>query len=163
MATRNIQLIDGQWQPMTDVLEDLDEGLVDEFLASRGWEEFFTIGGEFALRICSYRLIPEDGSQPEYLIQVEDGSSISHFVKVTSIVDLMDLFARWAPAVQAATVADFLADITNDDLSRFGNVERIAAKAAYGIDSVLPDLKTAMRERQSAARRQREARSAKAG
>ncbi|MQA08132.1 MAG: hypothetical protein GEU98_06180 [Pseudonocardiaceae bacterium] len=56
---------------------------------------------------------------------------------VNSFPELMDLIARWAPAVQAATITHVMEQVWGLDLQDYGLVETVAARAAYGSNQVL--------------------------
>ncbi|WP_165949814.1 hypothetical protein [Micromonospora sp. KC207] len=78
--------------------------------------------------------------------------------KMPTFPDPMDLLARWAPIVQAAHISAFPGDLGgNEDLSSLGVVERVAARAAFGVTDALPKIRKAEREAQRV-RRQRDAR-----
>ncbi|MGC4784122.1 hypothetical protein ACLQ3A_21110 [Micromonospora zamorensis] len=132
----------------------------DRWLEQQGWSEFFGIGGEESdLRIRSYRRIGESG-QEEYIVDVWDLIQGSPFVKIDNIGELMDLLARWAPAVQAAALVYVLDELQSYRIDRRGVVEAVTAKAAWGVtegaQALLAD------EREQAARRHQAAKQRKA-
>ncbi|WP_346074239.1 hypothetical protein [Saccharopolyspora thermophila] len=70
---------------------------------------------------------------------------------VDSFPELMDLFARWAPAVQAASIAEAISDLSRYGMDGDGLVERVAARAVYGSNE-LHDLMRADKRRDDALR-----------
>jgi hypothetical protein len=129
------ELNDGQWRSAPSVLADLaDGGAIDDFLRAQGWEEFLSFGQPNAyMRIVSWQRSNEDGSH-SYLVQVDDVNMGSPFMQVASFPDLRDVFARWAPAVQAAAVSGLIDDLSGQTFSQYGVVEAIAARARHGVE-----------------------------
>jgi hypothetical protein len=74
----------------------------------------------------------------------------SPFIKVESFPELMDLLARWAPAVQAAALVYLIDNLQASRLDREGVAEIVAAKAAFGATEGLSAMKAF--ERDQAAR-----------
>lgn len=68
----------------------------------------------------------------------------------------MDLLARWAPLVQAASVTQLIAEVSSGGLSTWGTVEQIAGKVAFGMTDGLD----AMRREEAQADRARRERAA---
>lgn len=100
-------------------------------LAEHNWVEFLRLGDpEGPLGIRTWRCTTSE--QTSYLLRVEERTYISSFLQVDTLPELMDLLARWAPAVQAAAVADALSCINMEGLSDKGFTERLGAKLAYG-------------------------------
>jgi hypothetical protein len=144
-----------QVNPFADAPANVD---VESYLASQGWEEFLGIGGENSeLYIQSWRRTLPD-AQTEYIVDVWNAAFGSPYIKVTSFVDLMDLLARWAPAIQAAAVVAILDEVQQLGLSPSGMIERIAAKAAFGATEGLPILQRQEAEQRAMRRQAREAR-----
>lgn len=135
--------------PYADANDDTD---LTRYLADQGWEEFFSIGGDDTyLQIRSWRNADQTGP---FLARVEDVSHLSPFIQVATFVDLMDLFARWAPAIQAAAVSDVVNELRGMDLSEVGVIERAAARVVHGVQEVLPQMRgeAEQRRRQAAER-----------
>ncbi|OHX04628.1 hypothetical protein [Micromonospora sp. WMMB235] len=143
------------YDPFKDRPDKVDS---DRWLEQEGWSEFFGIGGEESdLRIRSYRRIVKGGRE-EYIVDVWDLMHGSPFVKVDNIGELMDLLARWAPAVQAAALVYVLDELQSYRLDRRGVVEAVTAKAAWGATEgaqalVADEREQAARRRQVAAQR----------
>lgn len=148
----------GSWEP-TDILADCPDGAdVAEFMSSRGWEEFLSLGEEAGeLSLQSWRRKFEGRWQ--YLLQVHDASVLSPYVLVDSFPELMDLISRWAPAVQAANIAATASELFGQHIDDHGLVERVAARAAYGARDLPDRLEEEKRrmERERRAQRQRQA------
>ncbi|WP_433225119.1 hypothetical protein [Microtetraspora malaysiensis] len=135
-----------------DVLAGRPDGFVDELLKGQGWEEFLCIGDPNGdLYMESWRRHYED-KPTEYLLQVGNVNESGPFMVVDNFPELMDLFTRWAPAVQAAATAGVVRDLTNSDLSAYGFVEIIAARAAHGAGPGREELITTQRNRDAARR-----------
>ncbi len=83
-----------------------------------------------------------EGGHPEYLLEVTfSATSVSlPYLVVDSLPDLMDLVARWAPAVQTAAVAEVLRDLQTGMATPAGIVETVAARTMFGINEVSPRL-----------------------
>lgn len=142
----DLHLQNGRWEP-ANTLEGMAEKDpdIDGFLQNDGWENFWTIGDqEGELGLLVRRRIRPDGSA-QYMLEFSDVSNLSPFMVVDSFPELMDLLARWAPVVQAAAVAGAIRDLHDAGLSRYGLVELIAARAAYGQDETLTDLRRTQR------------------
>jgi hypothetical protein len=152
---------------MTYEIVDPFEGAPDDvevgrWLEQQGWSEFLGIGGEESdLSIRSYRRSVE--GRDEFIVQVWDVNQGSPFVRVDSFGVLMDLLARWAPAVHTAEVVGLVTDLRSFSLSDSGVAEVIAAKAAFGAGDGLRALREHERERAAEWRRRREKRAAVAG
>jgi hypothetical protein len=82
------------------------------------------------------------------------------YIKVGGPGELMDLFARWAPAVQAAAIVHTLDDIRSSRLHADGIVEVISAKVSHGQEETLPTLQEYLREERKREREFRERRAA---
>lgn len=124
---------------IVDPYADAPDGSDRDTYFNQCWEEYFNLGGEeatFTLEIASWRKRGE--SDGPYLVLPNDGTNKSPFIQVETIIDLMDLFARWAPAVQASAIIGVVNDLNEMDLSEVGVIERVAARAAYGVQNVLP-------------------------
>lgn len=128
-----------------------------------GWEEFLSIGDDRSvLYITSWRRTKQD-SETEYMLDVWDVNCGSPFIKVGSFPDLMDLLARWAPAVQAATMVHLVDGVLEGGLSSSGVIEQVAARASFGAADALPVMRRQEAEQQRQRRLHREARRAAAG
>ncbi|MEV4119455.1 hypothetical protein [Micromonospora sp. NPDC049645] len=113
---------------------------VREWLEQQGWSEFLGIGGdESALRIQSFRRMVD--GRDEFLIDVWDVNQGSPYVKVDNFGDLMDVLARWAPAVQAAALVHAVDSLHSYGLDSDGIAELVGAKVAFGVSDVLPALR----------------------
>lgn len=149
------EVLDAPYEPF-DPFADDPEGtyVVDEYLKSKGWEELFHVGDEDSpLHVESWRRSVGTGPD-EYMVTVSDLLTAGPYLKVRSFADVMDLLARWAPAVQAASVVGLIDDISKGWLQDAGAVETIAAKAIYGAEVVSSKLRSeeAERRRLAAAR-----------
>lgn len=141
--------------PLADAPDNVD---MEPYLRSQGWEDFMGIGDERSpLYIQSWRRKSADGTF-EYMVDVWNINYGSPYLKVNSFPELMDLLAKWAPAVQAASVAHLIDDVLESGLSDHGTIERIAAKMAFGTSDVLPRMRRQEAEQEAARQRQREAR-----
>ncbi|MEU7609566.1 hypothetical protein [Micromonospora sp. NPDC049204] len=148
--------VDSPYEPFDPFAEDPEgDFIVDDYLRSKGWSEFFGIGGDNAvMSIHSWTRTVDD--QQEFLLSVNDLAQGSPFLKVRSFPDLMDLLARWSPVVQAANVVSLLEDVNTHWLSGDGFIERIAAKASYGAEIVRPQMQADLSRRRERASAQRE-------
>lgn len=147
-----------------DPWADNPDAILSDVLDAAGWSTFFDLGDEDSpIFIESWRRTTDDGD--EYLIQVSDVSQGSPLFKTTSFMALMDLFARWAPVVQAAALVDLIKDLNGTSLNPggMGMVEAVAARAAYGLSDVLPAMRGREREARVARERLRAARRVEQG
>jgi hypothetical protein len=121
----DLRLANGSWKPV-DVLGDAEEGvLVYTVLERQGWEKFFSVGNsDGELMLQSWRRMYAD-KPAEYLLEVCDASDVAPYMLVPSFPELMDLFARWAPVVQAASVSTLIHDLTEPVLDAGGVVEAV--------------------------------------
>lgn len=130
----------------------------NDWLESQGWESFLTIGDDASvMKVMSYRRTSPEGTT-EYVVQVWDVEFGSPFIHADNFGDLMDLFARWAPAIQAATVVHAVDSLREYDLDTMGLVELIAGKAKWGAINVPDDIRRHKRQAAENRRRQPEAR-----
>ena len=112
-SPRDLHLVDDRWEPVQDVLTDCPDGSdVAEFLATQGWRPFLTVGDSDLGELCLISWERDrDHDGPAYLLQVSSLSPTSPFLLVDTFAGLMDLFARWAPAVQAAAISQVVRDL----------------------------------------------------
>ncbi|MEV0649953.1 hypothetical protein AB0I28_32320 [Phytomonospora sp. NPDC050363] len=131
----DLHFSEGAWEP-TNVIP-ADSSTVDTDLDKAGWERFWVIGGQEngALHIVTWRRDSPDGPGRQYLLQVWDVNTGSEFVQVDGLPGLMELLAKWAPIVQAASVAGAIAEGLNGALDRYGFFEQIGARLAWGADT----------------------------
>ncbi|NIL56242.1 hypothetical protein [Salinispora arenicola] len=136
-----------------DPYADLPDGVnAEKWLEQQGWSEFLGVGGEDSdLHIRSFRRT-FDG-RDEFLVDVWDVNQGSPYVKVDNFGDLMDLLARWAPAIQAAALVQAVDNLRSPALDMDGVAEVVGAKVAFGASDVLPALRRD-RQEQAAYRRQ---------
>ncbi|MFG1846861.1 hypothetical protein [Micromonospora carbonacea] len=140
--------MDSRCEPYDPFVEAKNpEGDYEPTMKSLGWGRFLTVGEDPApLYITTWRRATPAGGT-EYAIDVWGIDAGSPLFKVATFPDLMDLLARWAPIVQAAHISAFLGDLGgNEDLSSLGVVERVAARAAFGVTDALPEIRKAERE-----------------
>lgn len=150
------------WEP-ADVLAGHPDGFVDELLKAEGWEGFLRIGDPNGdLYMEAWRRHHAD-KPTEYLLQVGDMSESGPFMVVDSFPELMDLFTRWAPAVQAASIAGAIRDLTSTELSPYGMVEMVAARTRHGLGPVHQDLVQQKQAAEARAREKARAKKAAAG
>ncbi len=140
---RDRHLVQGQWVPV-DVLADCpdDGGDVAAFLAEKGWETFLPIGStDSVLYLRSWQRFTPDGVQ--YLLEVGGvhSSALAPYLLFDSLPEFMDMYTRWAPAVQAAHVVSLLDFLADGEVAEHGLVETIAARAVLGIESGVPVLR----------------------
>lgn len=129
------------WTPARDPLADMPEGSVDEYLEQQGWQPFLRLGVPWsAMWLESWRRTDEDRSE-RFLVCVQDPIGGAPNLHVPVFPDLMDLFARWAPAIQAATIAQLAEDLTDTRVATPGLVELIAARAADGASTGVAGVK----------------------
>ncbi|MFD0968101.1 hypothetical protein [Plantactinospora endophytica] len=131
---------------MPEVLANCPDGAaVDDYLKSIGWKPFMPLGQYTdSLSIKSWR--HADGG---FLIAMSDTLNTSPFMKVDTFPELMDLFSRWAPAVQAAAISDIIGELSAGDLVERGMVEMVAARAAHGVEYEAPQLRREAQERKN--------------
>lgn len=142
---------EGVWEPH-DVLGDF-EGSVNEELARQGWDPFVVLGaGEVASLTVRTWQRSRDG-RVEYLLIVDTVDIGSPFLVLRDLPTFMDLLARWAPAVQAAAIADVTRDLQETGIEEEGFVEKIAGRAWWGIQENYGQLKRRKWEREEIQRR----------
>ncbi|WP_190817728.1 hypothetical protein [Saccharopolyspora pogona] len=142
-SPRDLQLSDdGKWEPYDVSGGASDVTDVGDYLESQGWSPYLRLGaGEWAsLNLLTWQR-DQDG-RSEYLIAVSNQDQASEYLKVSSLPTLMDLLARWAPAVQAASIADVVQDLHEPLIEHEGIVETIAARAVWGVQDRLPRLRS---------------------
>ncbi|MET9232003.1 hypothetical protein [Lentzea sp. NPDC003310] len=160
-AKRDMKLTSGgQWEPI-DVLEGMDEAGgrdINSWLESQGWQDFLEVGNpEGGLLFIETWMRHRDDGPTQYLILIGGTHALSPYLVTESLVDLMDLLSRWAPAVQAAWVADAINELSRPHLSTYGLVEMIAGRASVGSTETAEILLRERREdQQIRARRRRE-------
>lgn len=147
-----------EFDPHADAPDGTDAG---SWLEEQGWSEFLGIGDEQTdLRFRSWRR--QIDGRWEYACEVWDVIQGSPFLKIESFGELMDIMARWAPALQAAAVIGFLERAQTFGLDTDGEVEKIAAKVAFGSTAGLAAVQKQMKiqaDRQREIREQRQPRS----
>ncbi|MCA1191663.1 hypothetical protein [Saccharopolyspora sp. 6V] len=147
------QLKDGRWENWDFYSRLPDDADVAKEMKDQGWNEFFSIGdGEGDLGIKTWQ------GKHGYLLQVADAAQFSPFLKVDTFPELMELLAKWAPAVQAASVSALIRAANDYGLHDGGVVENLAAKAAYGVGDLKEKLEKEKRQREQAAWRRRQQR-----
>ncbi|MGW3470128.1 hypothetical protein ACWDKQ_17080 [Saccharopolyspora sp. NPDC000995] len=142
-SPRDLQLsADGKWEPYDVFGGASDVTDAGDYLESQGWKPFLRLGaGEWAsLNLLTWQR-DQDG-RSEYLIEVSNQEQASEYLKVIGLPRLMDLLARWAPAVQAASIADVVQDLHEPVIEHGGIVETVAARAAWGVQDRLPKLRS---------------------
>ncbi|MEU0529225.1 hypothetical protein [Amycolatopsis tolypomycina] len=117
-----------------------DEHDIEKRLSSQGWETFLSLGhGEtigFELRVLiRYSGGGETRKHPEYLIEVGGPSAIAPYLKVDDLPTVMDLLARWAPALQAASIANLTYDLATGVIEPNGIVETVAARITWAVEN----------------------------
>lgn len=155
---RDLQLTDdGKWEPYDVFAAAPDPDNVPNvgaYLESQGWSGFTTLSAGLDWSSLSLVVWQRDhDGRAEYLISVESELAGSSYMKVNNLPTLMDLLARWAPAVQAATIADVVRDLQEPGIEYNGIVETVAGRAAWGVQDRLPELRSARREQDAAARK----------
>lgn len=158
-TARDLQLTEhGKWEPFDFYANAPDPRNVDmgAYLEAEGWSRFITLGAgaDYSSLVLATWSRIRDG-QSEYLVEVQTDLESSDFLKVNNLPALMDLLARWAPAVQAATIADIAKDLNGLDLDSTGLVEIVAARAAWGFRDRLPELEAEARRSAAEARERR--------
>ena len=129
------------WIPKDQIVELNDGEDVHQALLKSGWQELLTIGdpdhGHMYIKTWS-RAVPPRLS--EYLIEVGSIIVAGPFLQVPDFPTLMEIIARWAPAVQAAEVAGVISELRSPGLDSWGLMELIGARAAWGANTLLPQL-----------------------
>jgi hypothetical protein len=145
---------------IVDPFEGAPEGSDDAaWFEQQGWTEFIGLGDpDSSLYVRSFRRTTETGV--EYIVDYWDVLYGSEYLKVDGPGELMDLLARWAPAVQAAAITGVIDDARRFGLSHDGVVEMVAAKVAFGANDSLENRRSLLRE-QSRDRRRRQERATK--
>ncbi|TCB89266.1 hypothetical protein E0H26_28175 [Micromonospora zingiberis] len=137
------------FDPFEGAPDTVDVGV---WLEQQGWSEFLGVGDELSyLRVQSYRRTVD--GRDEFIVDVWDMAQGSPFVKVNNFGELMDLLARWAPAVQATALVSVVDSLRSDNLLTDGVAELLGAKVAFGASDGLPALREQARQ-QAAYRRQ---------
>lgn len=142
------------YETLDPFAEDPDSTDYTETLTKLGWTNILTVGDSerSPLYVNAWQRQHPDG-RTEYAVDVWDQNMGSPFVKVGSFPEVMDLLARWAPAVQAAAVSQLIAEVSDGGLSEWGTVEQMAARVAYGISDALPKMRAAEAEADRARRK----------
>lgn len=159
----DLHLVYGKWESMPRIVPDGCDD-IDAFLTAQGWHRFLVLGAaNSTMRINSWRRHP--GDQPvEYLVDVDDINSVSSYLRVDTLPELMDLFARWAPAVQAAAITVLIDDLTGLSLNEeYGLVETVTARVVHGAEHTLPRLHRREQMYREQAARKRAAQEAERG
>ncbi|TDX84923.1 hypothetical protein [Amycolatopsis arida] len=134
---------EGRWEPY-DALADAEDdgGDVEALLHSLGWTSFVRLGSgeDFGVEIEVYERRTRDG-HPEYLLDIWGEHSGSPYLKVDNLPAVMELLAKWAPIVQAASISRVVRDLAAGAIEHEGLVETVAARAAWGVQERLPKLK----------------------
>ncbi|GAA1027200.1 MULTISPECIES: hypothetical protein [Amycolatopsis] len=122
-----------------------DEHDFEKILSSQGWEEFLSLGnGEtigFAMRVfIRHSRDTAARSHPEFLLEIGGHSSIAPYLKADDLPTAMDLLARWAPTLQASSIADLAQDLTSGAIEPNGLVETVAARAKWAAENRTPSM-----------------------
>lgn len=151
---------DGRFVPTAPAWTD-EHGDEDAWMAATGWRKWTKFGdpelGTLAIEVYIGEPLPA-GGRP-YLLAVTTGGDTYTQIRVDSLAGAMDLLSRWAPAVQTGLLSDLAARLDEaqiDDLSPFGLIEKIAAKAAFGVEN-MPDIDRRERHSRAEARARRKA------
>jgi hypothetical protein len=126
-----------RWE-QADVLADMPAEATDvgEYLRSQGWEGMLTLGDPDGSLWIEVRVRRGADRTAEYLLEVASIDVYSPFLVVDSFPDVMDLVARWAPAVQAAAVVAALQRLEGGtEMHAHGLVESVAARALFGVET----------------------------
>jgi hypothetical protein len=162
VGNSDLKLVDGTWVP-TSVITDEEVDDCNKFLAADGWEEFIFLGSiddEAFPRIRTWRKRYEQGNP--YLMEISDSACASHYMVVSSLPELMDVLARWAPVIQAGAIGYLIGEACSGSLSNLGSIEQIGARLSYGADvtrSAMENELAEQRRRQAASRVARNAQS----
>lgn len=101
---------------------------LDKQMYALGWERWVDVGPtDSSLWISSW--IREVDGRSEYVAYLDDGCGDARPVRATSLVEMMDLLARWAPIIQAEAIAQIVDDLRSGNPSEFNVVGRVVAKA----------------------------------
>lgn len=101
----------GHWEPI-DFWHD-QAGVGGDFEAAmkvKGFDPFLAVGlgGTSFLSITTYR----NHGSGEFALTVDDVNYCGPVLVVEDFPTLMDLIARWAPAVQSAQIVGYLEDLS---------------------------------------------------
>jgi len=145
-----------RFDPFPGKPDDMDD---EQWLTQQGWEPSLGIGDTNSImQVQSYRRTVDD--HVECIAYASDLLGGTGYIKVGGPGELMDLLARWAPAVQAAAIVHTLDDIRSSRLDADGIVEVISAKVNHGQHETLPMLQGYLREQRKHEREIRERRAA---
>jgi hypothetical protein len=75
---------------------------------------------------------------PEFLLEVGGHSAIAPYLKVDDLPTVMDMLARWAPALQASSIADLAHDLISGAIEPNGMVETVAARVTWAAENRTP-------------------------
>lgn len=145
---RDLRLQPGErWHTVRDVLAGCpDGGDIEEFLRSKGWQPFLTLGDtDDGVSLMAWQRSFADRTDV-YLLQVAGPSlatALPPYLTFHNLPDLLDALSRWAPLVQASVVTSTLLAL-RDELDDHGLVETIAARVAHGVQYTLPNLQRAV-------------------
>jgi hypothetical protein len=140
---RDLQLTaDSRWEPYDALANAKDTADVEAMLDSVGWKAFMRLGSaeDFGFEISVYECRSGNG-HPEYLLDVWGDAHGSPYLKVDNLPAVMDLLSKWAPVLQAASIAHVVRDLAAGIIEHEGIVETVAARAAWGAQEHMPKLK----------------------
>jgi hypothetical protein len=140
----DLRQVNGKWEHF-DVFHADPKGEiadVSKYLANQGWNHIMVIGDPDATLSLDVWQRHRESGHPEYLLEVNSSATSMSmpYLVLDSLPDLMDLVARWAPAVQTAAVTEVLRDLQTGMATPAGIVETVAARIMYGINEVSPRL-----------------------
>ncbi|OLF06917.1 hypothetical protein [Actinophytocola xanthii] len=144
---------DGTWERFDVFAGHPDVSDVTEYLRNQGWYSFLRLGDaeELGIEIEVWASMQGAG----YLIDVSGRAGGGSFLKVTTLPQVMDLLAKWAPVVQAMSIARVVTDLGEPEIKQYGFVESVAARAAWAAQDWTPILRKNHEEQEARARQAR--------
>jgi hypothetical protein len=123
----------GQWVNEQNPIAAAD-GNLDEQITAAGFSKFTTISSELNGECSLYLDVWRRSGNLQFLIEI-DSQLGAEFVGAGDVADMMDVLARWAPAIQVAALADFFSDAEYEEGGvEYNRFAMIGALIGDGID-----------------------------
>ena len=120
------------YNPWTEVPDRTFISL-DALMERVGWESRLGVGPTDAWMWISTWSRTVDGVT-QYAAMLDDGNGDAPLISTDSSLELMDLIARWAPIVQASSVASFIAGLGVGESSDSDLVTRVTTKVLRALE-----------------------------
>jgi hypothetical protein len=125
--TRDLHYTNGRFEPIPDIV-DATEGVIDELVGALGWLPANDLGtADYGMQVNTWYRSTSDGPD-QFLIQISTLVYTGPFILCDDYADLMDVYARWAPAIQAFAVTDLVKELTTSLMPGDDAVEKFVAR-----------------------------------